>query len=86
VKIALVQLPLQSHDYVYSLENVPLAAGYLASHLSCAGNRAEVAICPPEVVNLGGDAAIMRWLEDVHPVIVGFSCYLWNVGPCTCAA
>jgi len=79
VKIALVQLPLQSHDYVYSLENVPLAAGYLASHLSCAGNRAEVAICPPEVVNLGGDAAIMRWLEDVHPVIVGFSCYLWNV-------
>lgn len=79
VKIALLQLPLQSHDYVYSQENIPLAAGYLAAYLSCMKAPADVMICPERIMNLGGDAAIMHWIEDAAPDIVGFSCYLWNV-------
>jgi radical SAM superfamily enzyme YgiQ (UPF0313 family) len=79
VKIALLQLPLQSHDYVYSRENIPLAAGYLAAYLAAKGEGVEVCICPGHVMNLGGDAALLRWVVETEPDIVGFSCYLWNV-------
>jgi len=79
VKIALFQLPLQSHDYVYSQENVPLAAGCLASFLAGRKAPVDVEICPGTVMNLGGDAAVMRWIEAAQPDVVGFSCYLWNV-------
>jgi radical SAM superfamily enzyme YgiQ (UPF0313 family) len=79
VKVALIQLPLQSHDYVYSLENIPLAAGYLASYASAENVPADIIICPANISNLGGDAAILRWLEEIRPDMVGFSCYLWNV-------
>jgi radical SAM superfamily enzyme YgiQ (UPF0313 family) len=79
VKVALIQLPLQSHDYVYSLENMPLAAGYLASYASAGNVPVDIIICPAHISNLGGDAAILSWIEDVRPDMVGFSCYLWNV-------
>ncbi|HPR55728.1 MAG TPA: radical SAM protein [Deltaproteobacteria bacterium] len=79
MKIALIQLPLQSHDYVYSQENVPLAAGCLASFLAGRKAPVDVEICPGTVMNLGGDAAVMRWIEAAQPDVVGFSCYLWNV-------
>ncbi|MCU0577337.1 MAG: radical SAM protein [Desulfobacterota bacterium] len=79
MKIALIQLPLQSHDYVYSLENIPLAAGCLAAYLEARKAPAEVVVCPGAVMNLGGDAAVMQWLEEQAPDVVGFSCYLWNV-------
>src|SRR5208337_63429 len=46
VKVALIQLPLQSHDYVYSLENIPLAAGYLKSYASARNAPADIVICP----------------------------------------
>jgi hypothetical protein len=45
VKIALVQLPLQSHDYVYSLENIPLAASHLAASLAARKAPAEGVVC-----------------------------------------
>ncbi|HOS96058.1 MAG TPA: cobalamin-dependent protein, partial [Deltaproteobacteria bacterium] len=79
MKIALLQLPLQSHDYVYSRENVPLAAGYLAAYLAAQGEEAEVRICPGHIMNLGGDAALLRWIVEAEPDLVGLSCYLWNV-------
>ena len=79
MKVALIQLPLQSHDYVYSLENIPLAAGYLASYASARNVPADIIICPADISNLGGDAAILRWVEEIRPDMVGFSCYLWNV-------
>ena len=79
MKVALIQLPLQSHDYVYSLENMPLAAGYLASYASARNVPADIIICPADISNLGGDAAILGWVEEIRPDMVGFSCYLWNV-------
>lgn len=79
MRVALVQLPLQSHDYTYSQENIPLAAGYLASYAAGLSPSDQVLICPPEIANLGGDAAILAWLEELGPDMVGFSCYLWNV-------
>ena len=79
MKVALIQLPLQSHDYVYSLENMPLAAGYLASYASAGNVPTDIIICPADIANLGGDAAILRWVEEIRPDMVGFSCYLWNI-------
>jgi radical SAM superfamily enzyme YgiQ (UPF0313 family) len=79
VKVAFVQLPVQSHDYAYSIENVPLAAGYLVSYAASYNTPAEMLICPSTTQNLGGDAAILKWLDDVRPDIAGFSCYLWNI-------
>ena len=79
MRVALIQLPLQSHDYVYSLENMPLAAGYLASYASAKNVPADIIICPADILNLGGDAAIFDWVEEIRPDMVGFSCYLWNV-------
>ncbi|HVN71657.1 MAG TPA: radical SAM protein, partial [Desulfomonilia bacterium] len=79
MKVALIQLPLQSHDYVYSLENIPLAAGYLVSYASAMSAPADFIVCPSDIVNLGGDAAILRWLEEVRPDMVGFGCYVWNI-------
>ncbi|HOM29371.1 MAG TPA: B12-binding domain-containing radical SAM protein [Deltaproteobacteria bacterium] len=80
MRVALVQLPLQSHDYAYSLENVPLASGYLASRLArCGAAKIHVEICPMEVANLGGDAAIEEWIVQTRPDVVGMSCSVWNV-------
>jgi hypothetical protein len=80
VKAVLLQLPVQSHDYGYSLENIPLAAGYLREAARQRfGDGVEVAVCPPEIASLGGDAAILGWIRDQAPDVVGFSCYLWNV-------
>ncbi|HQG32827.1 MAG TPA: radical SAM protein [Deltaproteobacteria bacterium] len=80
MKAALLQLPVQSHDYGYSLENIPLAAGYLKAY---AGQNLpggiEMEICPPHIVSLGGDAAILDWIGNLKPDVVGFSCYLWNI-------
>jgi hypothetical protein len=79
VKAALIQLPVQSHDYGYSIENVPLAAGYLASYAALHDPAIEIFICPGSIANLGGEAAILRWIDDVRPDIIGFSCYVWNI-------
>lgn len=80
MKVVLAQLPVQSHDYGYSLENIPLAAGYLkGSVLKALGRDVEVQICPQDTASLGGDASILRWIEEQDPDVVGFSCYLWNV-------
>jgi hypothetical protein len=79
VKAALVQLPVQSHDYGYSIENVPLAAGYLAGSARYHNPSIEIFICPDLIANIGGDAAILQWIEEVRPEVIGFSCYLWNI-------
>jgi len=79
VKIAFVQLPVQSHDYGYSLENIPLAAGYLAASASLSIPGSSISICPESIANCGGDAAILKWLEESEPDLIGFSCYVWNI-------
>jgi len=76
MKVLLIQLPVQSLDYEYSRENIPLAAGYLKSF--AAGAVAEIEICPPTVASLAGDAAIIEWVVERRPDLVGFGAYLWN--------
>ena len=77
MKILLLQLPIQGHDFFYSNENIPLAAAYLKA----AGARRDidVELVPRPIMSYGSDQAILRFLIEARPVLVGMSCYQWNV-------
>jgi radical SAM superfamily enzyme YgiQ (UPF0313 family) len=78
-KVLLLQLPVQSHDYEYSKENIPLALGYLKGFADRFLKRTDIEILPQEVVNLGGDEALLKRIEDASPDVVCFGCALWNI-------
>lgn len=79
LKVFLLQLPVQSHSYEYSRDNIPLALGYLQGFARNRLRRTEIQTVPLEVVSYGGDAAILRYIEQERPNVVGFGCALWNV-------
>jgi radical SAM superfamily enzyme YgiQ (UPF0313 family) len=73
----LLQLPLQGHDFFYSKENIPLAASYLQRIAEAEGMNAH--LLPNALMSYGNDQAILGYLVDFKPDMVGMSCYLWNV-------
>ena len=77
MKILLLQLPIQGHDFFFSNENIPLAAAYLKA----AGARRDidVELVPRPIMSYGSDQAILWFLIEARPVLVGMSCYQWNV-------
>ena len=77
MKIILLQLPLQGSDFFYSNENIPLAAACLKA--VAVGQGKDVVLLPQHLMSYGSDQAILRFLLDVKPDIVGMSCYLWNL-------
>lgn len=80
MKAVLLQLPVQSHDYGYSLENIPFASGYLASYAQKRlPEGVDIEVCPADIGSFGGDAAVLDWIASRGPDIIGFSCYLWNI-------
>jgi radical SAM superfamily enzyme YgiQ (UPF0313 family) len=79
MKAILLQLPVQTHDYLYSRENLPLALGYLAASARSAIPEVDVTIAPQEIMSYGGDARILGWLEGEAPDLVGFGVAVWNL-------
>ena len=77
MKVLLFQLPIQTHDFFFSNENIPLAPAYLQIIASDLGIDAE--LLPGHVMRYGSDQAILRSILDAKPDIVGMSCYLWNL-------
>jgi radical SAM superfamily enzyme YgiQ (UPF0313 family) len=77
VKIILLQLPIQSHDFFFSNENIPLAPAYLQAIARQKGIDAH--LLPNELMSYGSDQSILRFLVDARPDLVGMSCYQWNV-------
>src|SRR5512135_2778203 len=77
MKLFLLQLPIQGHDFFYSKENIPLAASYLQGIAEAEGVKAE--LLPNPLMSYGNDQSILRLLADSQPDMVGMSCYLWNV-------
>jgi radical SAM superfamily enzyme YgiQ (UPF0313 family) len=77
MKIILVQLPIQGADFFYSNENIPLAPACLKAVAVGQGN--DVVLLPQHLMCYGSDQAILRFLLDVKPDVVGMSCYLWNL-------
>ena len=77
MKVLLLQLPIQGHDFFFSKENIPLAASYLQLIAEAQGNDAK--LLPNPLMSYGSDQAILRFLIDSQPDMVAMSCYLWNV-------
>ena len=77
MKVLLFQLPIQTHDFFFSNENIPLAPAYLQIIASDLGIDAE--LLPGHLMRYGSDQAILRSILDAKPNIVGMSCYLWNL-------
>ncbi len=77
LKILLLQLPIQTHDFFFSHENIPLASAYLQMIASEQGVDAE--LLPGPLMRYGSDQAILKFIMNAKPDIVGMSCYLWNV-------
>ena len=77
MKVLLLQLPIQTHDFFFSNENIPLASAYLQAIAVEQG--VDAVILPRQVMSYGSDRAILKSILDAKPDIVGISCYLWNV-------
>src|SRR4030042_3286876 len=77
MKILLLQLPVQGHDFFFSNENIPLAPGYLKAVAEEEGFHAE--LVPVHLMRYGSDQALLQFVLDARPDLVGMSCYLWNV-------
>ncbi len=72
-----LQLPHPSH----TTSNIPLALGYLAAYLAQTNIAGEVQmrIAPSEVNDAMGDSQLIRFLCDMHPDLLAFSVYPWNI-------
>lgn len=79
MKIALLQLPVPSHQTDYPSENIPLGPAYLAGYARTLPQSVAVELPPGDVLNEAGDAGLLDWLEGLRPHVVGFGCYVWNV-------
>ena len=77
MKLFLLQLPIQGHDFFFSKENIPLALSYLQGIAESRGIDAE--LLPSPLMSYGNDQSILRFLVDSKPDIVAMSCYVWNV-------
>ncbi len=77
LKVILIQLPLQGHDFFYSNENIPIASAYLRTIAKEEGIEAE--ILPSQLMSYGSDQAILKYIINERPDIIGMSCYEWNV-------
>ncbi|MGQ9647206.1 MAG: B12-binding domain-containing radical SAM protein [Thermodesulfobacteriota bacterium] len=77
MKVFLLQLPLQSHDFFFSHENIPLAPAYLQVIAKQQGIDAE--LLPRPLMSYGSDQAILQFLLEARPDLVGLSCYQWNI-------
>jgi radical SAM superfamily enzyme YgiQ (UPF0313 family) len=77
MKLLLLQLPLQSHDFFFSHENIPLASAYLQVIARQQGIHAQ--LLPSPLMSYGSDQAILEFLWDARPDLVGLSCYQWNM-------
>jgi radical SAM superfamily enzyme YgiQ (UPF0313 family) len=79
--VKLLQLPVPEIHDLYVEGNIPLAAGYLKA-FALKNNAAydeEIEIVPREIVNFGGDAAILKYIADSQTDAVGFTSYMWNI-------
>ncbi len=79
MKVLLVQLPVQSCDFSYAYEHIPLAAGYLCTLLKKYAPNTRAQILDSRICAYGSDSLIVKSILEYDPDIVGFSCYLWNI-------
>ena len=77
MKVLLLQLPIQTHDFFFSNENIPLASAYLQAIALEEGVAAD--LLPSHLMRYGSDQAILKFIVDARPDLVGMSLYMWNI-------
>lgn len=81
-KVLLVQLPIPPPGPQPIRGNVPLAAGYLKllAENRGLGEAFAIEILAPSLANTLGDQGLVEEILGRQPWLVGFTCYLWNIG------
>ncbi len=73
-----IQLPVPQISFGRLTGNIPLAGACLrqaARHLS----GVDLQIMPESVASYLGDAAVLAWVLERKPDLIGFSTYVWNI-------
>src|SRR5262249_46581851 len=80
-RVVLVQLPIPPLGPGPLRGNVPLAAAYLKLYAQRRGLEYDfdIEVFPASLANSLGDRALARAIDQREPMLVGFTCYLWNV-------
>jgi radical SAM superfamily enzyme YgiQ (UPF0313 family) len=78
--ILFIQLPLLHHSYDYIEGNIDYASasisGYIKKHIC---NNIEIYSLPFVLSNFASDTIITDYVCKLHPDMVAFTCYAWNV-------
>jgi hypothetical protein len=77
-RVLLIQLPIPHLNFGKMTGNISLGAAYLKQ--AAAGlSGIRVDIFTESIVSYLGDAALIRYVENLKPQIVGFSGFSWNI-------
>ena len=77
-RVLLIQLPIPNLNFGKQTGNIPLGAACLKQAAAAIPDVC-VDIIPESIVSYLGDAALMRYILDVKPDIVGFTGFSWNI-------
>ena len=74
----LIQLPIPQLNFGKQTGNIPLGAAYLKQ--AAAGlSGVRIDIIPESIVSYSGDAALIRYILNLKPEIIGFTGFSWNI-------
>lgn len=80
MRIVFIQLPLLNHGYDYIQGNMEYASasisGYIIENVT---PDIEIHSLPSVLTRFGSDSVIVKYIMNVEPDIVAFTCFLWNV-------
>jgi radical SAM superfamily enzyme YgiQ (UPF0313 family) len=79
-KILFIQLPLINHSYDYIQGNIEYASAAIAGYIlkNIAGDI-DIHSLPSVITQFGSDSIIVKYIANVRPDIVAFTCFLWNI-------
>ncbi|MBP7734829.1 MAG: radical SAM protein [Spirochaetes bacterium] len=79
-RILFVQLPLTSHSHDYNQGNIEYAsasiAGYIIRHVTA---HVDIQMVPSVITQFCANRIIVKYILNVKPDILAFTCFLWNV-------
>ncbi len=79
-KIIFIQLPLINHTYDYIQGNIEYASAAMAGYIFKNITRdIEIHNLPSVITQFGSDSVIDKYIANIRPDIVAFTCFLWNV-------
>jgi len=79
MKILFIQLPLNSHASDYIPGNIEYAPALISSFLKKNFKDLTTETLPALLSGFASDTTIIKYIKDISPDIISFSCYLWNI-------